>query len=150
MNAKLDKQVVLYFPKEEIGTQEGSHCGACMMFVRDHCTVVKGTVKAKTGVCGLYVHGEHMGPDMRGMMPKNVAGYIDGTDSDGLGGKGGNAPTHCENCRFYMGGENSTGDCQKVEGPVEALGCCNAWMPKSSDEMSTEDWLEARNTELYG
>lgn len=136
---KLDKAVVLYFPPKEIGTEKGAHCGACMMFVKNHCTVVQGSINGENGVCGLYVHGEHMGPDMKGMMPKEVAGYIDGTSSDGSGGTGGKAPTHCGNCRYFHAGE-----CDKVEGEVEEKGCCNAWDSADYESMSEEEFMQAR------
>lgn len=114
MAHKLDKAVVLYFPPEQVGTDEGTHCSACMMFVRDHCTVVDGKIDGDNGVCGLYVFGTHLGPDMHGMIPKEIAGYIT------------NAPSHCGNCKNYRGDENS-GSCKVVEGEVEYHGCCNAW-----------------------
>lgn len=110
MAHKLDKTVVLYYRPKDVGESEGSRCGKCMMYSERECTVVKGEIEPKHGVCGLYVHGEHMGPMMKGMTPKEIVGYVE------------NGPTHCGNCKNFDDGE-----CRIVEGKVEFEGCCNAW-----------------------
>lgn len=127
---KLKKAVVLYYPAKQVGTKEGTSCGACMMFFGGgKCTVVEGKIDGDNGVCGLYVFGEHMGPTMEGMTPKSVVGYIT------------NAPTHCGNCENYNGGEDNSGSCKIVEGNVEALGCCNAWEAGKSDSEDSNPYL---------
>jgi len=123
---KLDPAIVLYFPASEIGEEDGARCGACMMYVAargpniGRCTVVEGAIRGDTGVCGLYVHGKHSGPEMKGMISKEIAGYIE------------NGPTHCGNCEYYggvpdSGGDDESGPCEKVSGTVEFHGCCNYW-----------------------
>lgn len=112
---KLDKPIVLYFPAKQVGSNEGTHCGICMMFVKDHCTTVDGKIDGEKGTCGLYVFGKHVGPDGHGTIPQAVAGYIT------------NAPTHCGNCKEYRG-DAAKGSCEIVDGVVAFLGCCNAWV----------------------
>jgi len=127
--AKLDKAVVLYYPSKQVGTNEGTHCGKCMMFVRDHCTVVEGKIDGEDGTCGLYVFGKHMGPDMHGETPKSVVGY----ETSG--------PTHCGNCVNYQGDEYS-GPCRIVEGTVEYLGCCNGWKEGKANAESIDPYVK--------
>lgn len=117
---KIDPAIVLYYPTKDIHQPEGAHCGKCMMYVSEegeklgHCTVVMGDIDPDRGVCGLYVHGKHSGPDMMGMTSKKVAGYVL------------EAPTHCGNCRHYEG-DKKQGPCEIVQGKVEFRGCCNYW-----------------------
>jgi hypothetical protein len=116
-NDKLDPAVALYLPPKDIGEKEGAYCGACMMFVWEkgntgHCTVVAGEINGPHGICGLYVHGEHSGPDMKGTISKKTAGY----EEDG--------PTHCDNCVYFLRSQKA---CERISGTVEAQGCCNCW-----------------------
>lgn len=120
---KIEKASALYYPPAQIGEEGGARCGKCMMFVSGHCTVVEGPINGKTGVCGLYVHGKHAGPAMKGTTPKSVVGYVE------------NGPTHCGNCDYYEGGESDSGACKKIDGTVEAEGCCNFWEAKEEDEL---------------
>lgn len=128
---KLAKPAVLYFPAKDIGEKGGAHCGACMMFFKSkgegRCTVVEGKIDGSTGVCGLYVHGEHVGPTMEGTIDKSVVGYTE----DG-------PPTQCGNCEYYVGGPK-LGICKKVAGRIEFHGCCNAWEAKESIELDDDD-----------
>lgn len=115
---KLAKSSVLYYPAKDIVEKDGAHCGKCMMFFEDKdggkCTVVEGAIDGPTGVCGLYVHGKHMGPTMDGTLEKSTVGYIE----DG--------PTQCGNCEYYIG-DSKSGICRKVAGRIEFRGCCNLW-----------------------
>ncbi len=117
---KVDPAVVLYLSPVAIGELEGARCGRCMMFVPEkegqgHCTVVAGSINGATGVCGLYVHGEHEGPDMHGMLEKVFVGYVE------------NGPTHCMNCEYMEDRGLGKSSCVKVAGIIEGRGCCNAW-----------------------
>lgn len=116
---KLNKAVVLYYLPKDIGERGGARCGACMMYTPSgNCTAVSVWPNPSRGVCGLYVHGKHMGPDMKGTISTTIAGYVD------------NGPTHCGNCQYYGGGNSTAGPCEKVAGTVEYHACCNAWERK--------------------
>src|SRR5215472_8240038 len=92
----IPKSVALYYPPPLIGEQSGARCGRCLMFNEEgRCAAVEGSINADTGVCGLYVHGDPEGSNF-GLIGKDVAGYVE------------NGPTHCGNCRYYLGETNTS------------------------------------------
>ena len=118
--SKLCKAVVLYFDPGQIGSAGGAACNKCLMYVpeavtKGHCTTVEGSIDGPKGICGLYVFGKHIGPDMRGKLPKAAVGYAE------------EGPTHCASCEYFLASFNA---CKKVDGYIEAQGCCNGWEAK--------------------
>lgn len=121
---KLPKAVVLYLDEEHIDmatdTPKGAVCGKCMMFLTDvsECSILKPPqVSGTKGVCGFYVGGDpQTSEDHKAMMlmPRGLAGYTE----DG--------PTRCLECQFFKAPMR----CEKVEGAIEANGCCNGWKGK--------------------
>ena len=105
MGEKIDKVIVLYFNSQEVGTDKGTSCGACMLYGSQDCKIVDGVIDPIRGTCALYVNTK---------LPKFTAGYIT------------NAPTHCGNCEYYNG-NSQKGSCDVVKGTVDFHGCCNAW-----------------------
>lgn len=114
---------------------EGASCGACalrLIGIEETCAFVHkdGTadcrVSFEKGVCGLYIGGRPVGAD-RAMptVSRSVAGYYEGPG----------VPTHCGNCEYFqsVGGESRSGTCTKVEGLVNAFGCCNFWSQDDGD-----------------
>jgi hypothetical protein len=132
VSAKLDKAIVLYFPEEELGSHVGAHCGDCWKFIGSEdgpgqCIEVDGAINPAHGVCGLYVNGrvfDGIEPNLPvpvAKISKEIAGYIE------------QGPTHCGNCEYYLGGDEMSGACRKVEGVVEFDGCCNHWESKEEE-----------------
>lgn len=120
--AKCTKAAVLYLPPKLIGDDRGAACSRCMMFLKDaaQCSILDPPgVKGEKSVCGFYINGKPLSskehPPMR-VMPKEWADYCDSC-----------APTHCESCKYYVNPGKPSSVCRKVEGTVEAKGCCNAW-----------------------
>ena len=129
-SAKLDKAIVLYFPAPVLGSNVGAHCGDCWKFIGSEsgpgeCIEVDGDIQPAHGVCGLYVNGrvfDGVKPDLPvpvAKISKVIAGYVE------------QGPTHCGNCEYYMGSEEGSGPCKKVQGTVEYDGCCNHWESES-------------------
>ena len=123
--SEVTKKDVLYFPPEMIGAREGAHCGVCRLMIENglRCMVMRATVSAEKGVCGLYVHGTPQKDGKSGVLSPEVAGYTE----DG--------PTHCDNCEYGPG--KAVGRCQKASGIgiVEANGCCDAWEKRPTPKM---------------
>lgn len=123
---KLPQGVVVYLKPEQIANKSGAHCGACFFFHRptSECFLTSPAhCNAEHGVCDFYLGGnlwkqieKKANPIPQKLVPKEMAGYIE------------NGPTHCANCE-YFGGDEYPGECAKVQGKVEGLGCCNAWEP---------------------
>ena len=62
-------------------------------------------------------------------MPKiNVVGPLESQEQAGYMGPE-NAPFKCSNCVHFQGEGN---DCEVVEGPISAEGCCNEFEPAQS------------------
>ncbi len=121
---RIAKPAVLYMDEELLDrcsdTPKGAVCDKCMMFLTDvsQCSVLKpAQVSGPKGVCGLFIGGDAMTskdhPAMK-IVPREVAGYEE------VG------PTRCLSCVYFK----SPNACAKVEGEIEANGCCNHWKVK--------------------
>lgn len=119
---KIKQESVVYMTPEQIGTDEGAHCGECFFFHRptSQCFITSPSkCNAQRGVCDYYIHG-NLWKDIEGkvdkivpqeLVPKEAAGYTE----DG--------PTHCKTCEYFEGPHA----CSRVRGHVDAHGCCNNW-----------------------
>jgi len=122
--ALLDKQAVLYFEPESIGSPEGARCGICWKFngFAGTCVEVEGSISGTHGICGLYVNGEPIGQQIeRGPRKvfKREAGYAE------------NGPSHCGNCdEMFVSSVYGMSRCRKVLGMIDGRGCCNLWSKK--------------------
>jgi hypothetical protein len=122
---KIAPETVVYLTPEQIGTEEGAHCGACFFFRRpaSECFLTSPPrCNAEKGVCDYYLHGnlwDGAGDDIKmkpqELIPKTNAGYIE------------EGPTHCATCEYFGNKGADSGPCEKVKGQVKAKGCCNAW-----------------------
>lgn len=124
-DSKVHPEVVVYLKPEQIGTEEGAHCGACFFFHRpaSECFLTSpARCSAEKGVCNYYLHGNLWEkneakalPKPQRLIAKKDAGYIE------------EGPTHCSTCEYFVDKEAESGPCQKVKGTVHSRGCCNAW-----------------------
>ena len=121
---KASKPALIYLTPEQIGTQEGAHCGACFFFHRptSECFLTSPAhCNAEHGVCDFYLHGdlwekiEKAEPKPQELIPKKDVGY----EEDG--------PTHCASCEYFKNKGAESGPCEVVKGTVQAKGCCNGW-----------------------
>ena len=121
---KASKPTVVYLTPEQIGTEEGAHCGECFFFNREtsECLLTSpAKCNAEHGVCDLYLHGdlrakiEKVKLEPQQLIPKEDVGY----EEDG--------PTHCASCEYFKDKGAESGPCEKVKGTVHSRGCCNGY-----------------------
>lgn len=115
----INKAVVLYMGNDG----DKKKCGRCMMYLKDtsECSIHGKGIKVDKdkGVCGIYLHGKPMSskdhPAMK-LTTKEESGYTEDTPNG----------TNCMTCA-NKANEKAT-ECKIVNGPIEAMGCCNGWV----------------------
>lgn len=122
---KLRPEVVVYLKPDQVGDPAGCHCGACMFFNdrTGECLLTSpAKCDAEHGVCALFLSRSResaavIREDAQPLqaITKEEAGYV--TD----------APTKCQTCEYFTGGDGETGSCSEVGGEIYRDGCCNKW-----------------------
>lgn len=117
--------------KEEfayVWDKEPRRCGTCNMYYHNkkgegRCTMVEGDISGADGVCTFWAKRRTQpksDKEYKPMMDKKTAGYIEV--------EGG---TLCGTCKFF---KPDSRECKMVEGDIDPLGCCIAWMPNEDTE----------------
>ena len=102
-------------------------CGNCWMRVPidkgdiAECTIVKGGVNLKKGVCNFWDSGDASTKEdiARERMDYEMAGYVETPSAD--------FPVICGNCYFYETIDDKSGNCLVWMGRVDAMQCSQAY-----------------------
>ena len=128
---KIPKVVAAYLPAKYVGTDGGfgTSCSKCRDFLKStsECVIlIEPKVNGPKGTCVYYLYGiAPAGGRPLHLIPKKVAGYIEGPD----------VPTYCGRCEYYSNSRSRTAECYKVgdyEGDmVEYGGCCASYSARN-------------------
>jgi DNA topoisomerase-1 len=124
---RIDRSAFLYLPpKGDKG--EFAQCLTCIHFITPGlCGIFTAADKIEgEATCGLYLHGEPIDSEPRGIVTPAQAGYLAGS-------------VRCENCSWFANGcglyrelNETMPDAFALNADVDAHGCCNAFQSQSA------------------